>query len=162
MRSNPTLDGLLRNGGNCPTCNQHVEQYRRSIAKWSVYIMFRLNRFAGPGEPYVKLGDIMDNKVTGDFAITRHWGLTEMMADGKQIEDNGTKGMWRMTQAGQEWISGLTKVSRYGWFYNNELLRFEGIKIDVWTALKQRFNNPAIRQKLVSGEFNIEEYRGRR
>ncbi len=77
--------------------------------------------------------------INGDYAKLRHWGLIEKSSDAPE-PDKKANGMWRITQAGVDYVKGRTTVSEIALLYNNKCWGFKGNQVDIKKSLGTKFD----------------------
>jgi hypothetical protein len=74
----------------------------------------------------------------GYTSLTAYWGLIQ---EGVELrDDGGRRGMWRITQKGEDWIKGKITIPKYVRVYNGKCVGFTGEEITVQQALGEGFN----------------------
>jgi hypothetical protein len=122
-----------REGTKCRACDKHCQEYRRGINKGMVRVLTLLVK-ATPGQ-WANVQDLIEKynlprQDRGDFEKLKHWDMIER----KPLDDKDDKkssGLWRATDAGVAWISGLTAVHRYVWLYMDTVQGYDGPKVTV-------------------------------
>ena len=92
-------------------------------------------------ENYFK--DILDlpSSIRGDCPKLRFWGLIEPVSEAALPEDgNPNNGYYRITDLGRKFAEGKVLLQSKVKIYNNKFYGFSGPEIDVWKALKNKFN----------------------
>ncbi len=122
-------------GVRCPCCDRLVKDYRRKIhwdaaaALVTAYRKYGLRPFHG--KEFNRLG--------GDWARLRHWGLLHEPSD-EPRPDGRRSGWWRVTEHGRDFVQRYAVVPTYILLSDNELVGFDGPDIDIDQALTHRFD----------------------
>lgn len=133
------LQANLDEGMACPCCQQYAKRYRRNLYAAPVRSMFALWRLMLAGEPgdfYHRL--LFDDK-NNDFALTRHWRLSEEK-EKEEGDDKRTSGFWRLTPDGILFLRGRLSVKRKVVLYNDRVEGFEGEPIFILECLGKKFS----------------------
>lgn len=130
-------------GTFCPCCTQHVQLYRRKLHSGMVASLISMYRSGGllPVHTPTVLG-----KKQADEAKMRWWGLIEECDVTR--DDGGRAGWWRVTQLGEQFVLGRSRVPSHALVYLNDCEGFDGELVDVRQALGERFRY----DDLMSGE----------
>ena len=117
-----------KDGMSCPCCEQFAKVYKRSITLTEVKILAKIydvvlgKRTVAPTEQWVKIGADGDLRTQGgDFAKLRFWSLIEER-EGERPDGSKRAGYWRITELGIQFLLGTTRVPRYVWIYNNQVV----------------------------------------
>jgi hypothetical protein len=129
----------LKGGANCPCCTQRAQVYRWSLYSTAVRALAFYHRLGGT-RTFVHTPALRELGHTGqgDAARLRLWGLVE--EENVRRPDGGRSGWWRVTQAGEDWLMGLTVIDKYALVYSGRCLGFEGPKVNVLQALGTKFD----------------------
>ena len=120
-------------GGTCPACDQHVQQYRRTINKGMVAGLLKLYRAAGTHR-FVHLPTVVGRKSSEESKLA-YWNL--IAEERVERPDGGRAGHWGVTQRGHHFLVGTLTVPKFAVVYNGQLLRLEGDPVsvqDCWRA----------------------------
>lgn len=111
------LDENRHEGVSCPSCEQYVKVYRRTINGGMVRTLATMYQKAGLEFVHVPSLKVDTNHEVSQLA----WrGLVE---EEKRVrEDGGRAGFWRVTVAGALWLKGVTSAPKYAIVYNNKVL----------------------------------------
>lgn len=129
----------LKEGADCPVCNQRVQMYRRKINSGMARALIQIYRHAGT--EWTRVQDIPDAPRGGDYGKLRFWGLLEPRGD--DAEDGNSAGYWRITDAGEAFVLGRLNVPSHVGTYNNrgyQLNDDEFTNIDIRAALGNKFD----------------------
>lgn len=138
----------LKKGTTCLCCGLHTQVYVRPITSAMVYGLILLYRECKdkvyPEYNYVHLEDFfkplaIPSSIRGDAPKLRFWGLIEPM-EGQKEDGNPSTGYYRITKHGIDFINGHCLIFKAVRIYNNTFYGFEGPEIDVYGAIKNKFN----------------------
>jgi hypothetical protein len=113
----------LRDGTTCPCCDQHAQEYRWSLYRRAIRMLERLYQIGGT-DHYVESKRAKAPGDGGSFSHLRLWDL--VVQENERRPDGGKSGYWRVTPLGEQFLRRQTRVPKYAWVYNGELLRREG------------------------------------
>lgn len=128
----------------CPCCKQNVKVYRRPVSAASAFALIALWRAAG--FQYGHLPTILNRK-QADEAKMRYWGLIEEAP--LEREDGGRAGYWRVTEAGEAFLHGITRVPQYAVIYDGRLLRLEGDYVSIRDCLGTKFDYDVLMSQVI-------------
>jgi hypothetical protein len=144
----------------CPCCGQLVKKYARPLTSAMAYgllviyrdLQERLRACAEreddaddvtSANTFIHVPDLLVKKVNGssvaggDVAKLVHWGLLEPApAQGKKRR----AGLYRITPLGIDFVTGKKLVPKYVYLYNSQFLGHGPELVDIYSALKQRFD----------------------
>lgn len=130
----------VREGVECPCCNQFAKKYKRNISGLMAKCLIRIYRLTmdtnsiwHPIEDFYLIG----KSVCTNYSLLRHWGLIEEMAN--KDPSKKSSGSWRITHVGKRFVNGEYSVSKYAWLYNGHLNGFSGDMIKISDCI-QRFD----------------------
>ena len=155
IRDLDLLDQATRSGGaRCPTCDGHVQVYRRTInADMARVLIFTYSFFLeNPGE-YLKLSDwLVKNKAfrSADYAKLVWWKLLEKAPQLPPPARSST-GLYRMTQKGRLFTENKLAVPSHAREYMSNVEEFYGDEINIRQALGRGFDY----SELMSGQTNL-------
>lgn len=125
----------IDDGEHCPLCTQYAKVYKRKINSTMARALITLYRHDerpafthGPSLP----GD------THEISQLAWWGLIE--EERVKRPDGGRAGFWRLTDLGEEFVTGQTTVQKYARIYDSRCLGFEGDLVDIKAAVGDKFN----------------------
>lgn len=138
---------LLKEGVQCPCCTQMVRLYHRPLTSSMIYGLILLSKASDDVkdifgfihlENYFKPLDIPAS-IRADVPKLRFWGF--LMPDGEEEGDgNPCNGRYKILPKGIQFIQGKILVQKTIKLYNNKFYGFEGAEIDVYGAIKNKFN----------------------
>lgn len=132
----------LREGVQCPVCDQRAQIYRRKINGQMVRSLVQMFR-AGAADDFLHMPTVIGKQA--DEAKLAHWGLLE---EEKVLRpDGGRAGWWRVTKDGVSFIRGDLRVTKYALIYDSRFLGFEGEPVDAQDCLGVGFDL----QELLNG-----------
>lgn len=122
-------------GTTCPTCQQHVQVYRRKINSGMAAGLISLHR-AADADGYV---DHVPDRPGGSWEEGKleYWGLVVRVpkANGRGIAG------WRITEFGRRFVEGTAHVRKYVRIYDGVMVGGpEGPSVSIREALGTRFN----------------------
>ena len=125
-------------GVSCPCCGQFVKLYKRKLNSNQARDLIRLYRKSGGNtEVFVHVSQFSMDR-GGDFAKLAYWGLT---TDAPNDDKNKrTSGMWRITEAGIDFVNGKSTVPKYTFTYNSKSVSQSQARIDIYKAIGTRFS----------------------
>lgn len=138
------LQSKMSKGVKCPCCEQTVKAYKRSLNSGmtiTLYHMFKRYKIHGDDFFHVK-NYLRDEtlKNNHDWTLLSYWGLIEQ----KPIlsKEPGSKGYWRITAKGIDFVLGRLKVPSYILMYNKQISKPEkNVKsVSFAETLNERFN----------------------
>jgi hypothetical protein len=130
------LDENRHEGVSCPSCEQYVKVYRRTINGGMVRTLATMYQNAGLEFVHVPSLKVDTNHEVSQLA----WrGLVE---EEKRVrEDGGRAGFWKVTLAGALWLKGMTSAPKYAIVYNNKVLELtEDDTVRVTDVKTKNFN----------------------
>jgi hypothetical protein len=130
------LDENRHEGVSCPSCEQYVKVYRRTINGGMVRTLATMYQKAGLEFVHVPSLKVDTNHEVSQLA----WrGLVE---EEKRVrEDGGRAGFWKVTLAGALWLKGMTSAPKYAIVYNNKVLELtEDDTVRVTDVKTKNFN----------------------
>jgi hypothetical protein len=129
------LRELVDEGHDCPLCTQHAKVYKfpvnAAIAR-ALILMYRKN-----GKDWVDVPEL--GLPGGHFAKLRYWGLIEK-PDGRREDGSTRVGIWRVTDAGEDWLMGHATIQKKAHIYNNRCLKLSGDPVTITDALGKAFD----------------------
>jgi hypothetical protein len=123
----------------CPACsrlvNISVHRLNDGLAWW----LYQLVSFWRLDDRWYDYKELRDRGGAGatSYALLKWWGFIE--SSGDREEDGRSSGLWKPTQAGCDFVDGLTRAPEYVLVFNNTLYGNSSAKIDVYQALHTRF-----------------------
>ena len=147
QQSRDEMRPLLLEGTTCPCCLQHVQQYRRQLTSAMVYGLIILSKASDNDKTdrgFIHMEDYLKKQkcpssVRGDLPKARFWGFIEPGI--AQADDgNPNAGYYKLLPKGLDFINGKILVQKAVKIYNNKFYGFDGEEIDVWGAIKNKFN----------------------
>jgi hypothetical protein len=147
----------IKEGVQCPCCYQNVKMYYRPLSSSMVYglmLIYReFNRTFGPPVEWLHVENFfkdikgLPSSVRGDIPKLRFWGLIEPFSCGLD-DGNPNNGMYRITDLGRKFVEGKVLLQNKVKLYNNKFYGFAGPEVDIFVALKNKFNyNEIIKTK---------------
>jgi len=133
-------------GVECPCCKQYVKLWKRklnsSMAHGLILISKKLNGVNT--EDWFNMEDYFKElpvpaTLRGDMPKLRHWGLLEKK-DGVKEDGNKNVGLYKITNKGMLFVTGLITVPERSKLYNQKFYGHEGEFINIETALGNKFN----------------------
>lgn len=130
--------GLLKKlaidgGAYCPCCGQFTKVYQRQIHSSQVRTLITMYHNRGLAWQY--LPDVHQH--SRDFTHVAYWGLIE--EKGVPRQDGGRRGLWRVTDLGEDWLRGRVKVPKYALIYDAKFLGYQGDQVSADEALGKDF-----------------------
>ena len=127
----------VEHGAKCPLCTQFTKIYKRKVnAAMARALILMWKEGDLSARLYVHVPSI-DPTRGGDVAKLGFWGLIEEEKIART--DGGRAGYWRVTQKGEDWISGKTTIQKYARVYDGRLLSLTGPAVDINEALGDWF-----------------------
>lgn len=112
----------------CPCCLSHLQTYKRTVSASLVYLLMTLYKLTKGNTRYydLKKADHYLYERTGrnasDTTVLRYYELIEV--------DPDDAGMYKLTELGVNFISGLTKVPKYLYITNGKVWKKSTEMID--------------------------------
>jgi hypothetical protein len=128
----------VKRGAKCPLCTQLAKVYRRKINSRQAQALILVYRTAGRDWCHVPTADPRLAGDGGELSRLRYWGLLEESEE--ERDDGGRAGWWRITDAGERWLRGVSAVPKYARIYDSRCLDVEGPGQSIRDALGSRFN----------------------
>lgn len=142
-----------KSGANCPVCDRYLRVYKRAFnANMAMFlkslVINSVMEASGGGDGYIHYSKC--NYTGRDYTCLQYWGLAETMKD-----EEGKKkmsGYWKPTSSAFKFIKGETKVSKYVFTLNGDVLSFAEEKVSFEDALGTPFNYKDMMDSVSSGE----------
>ncbi len=136
------LRKVAAKGGRCPCCNQFVKVYRRKLNSGMAKALIKFYLFECQGERgrWIHWREASGHieQFCAEYSKLAYWGLLEPMP---HIEgEKKSSGMWRVTEAGRDWVNVETRVPSHALIYDGKLIRLEGEGITIITVLSNKFD----------------------
>jgi|18_taG_2_1085343.scaffolds.fasta_scaffold65661_2 hypothetical protein len=130
-----------KDGTRCPCCDQFVKQYKRKINSTMAYGLILMNKNPSwlHSETFFHSIEKVPSSIRGDLPKLRHWGLIEKEESGKE-DGNPNQGLYRITQAGKDFVAKRITVSKYAYSYNNKIQGFSEESCTIDQCLGNNFN----------------------
>ena len=155
------------NGCECPVCKQFVKKYHRPITSAMAYVLILIYQYFKEHnkeeclhiEEFLKKKQNVSPAVRGDFPKLRFWNLIEGRKE-RRKDGSNRNGYWSITSQGIDFVENRTKVFRSISLYNNHFFGFNGDKISIQEALKDRFNYKELMKTYsydLSDNYNISD-----
>ena len=132
----------IKDGCVCPTCDQYIRQYKRSInANMCVFLQSlyinQQNSIEAGGDGWVHHSDC---EYTGrDYNQLLHWGLIATQKDSTGAKK--TTGYWKVTELGVGFLTGEATVHKSILSYNgSSTIDTDSEQISFEEAFGQKFN----------------------
>lgn len=113
---------IRHGGGHCPVCARWGSIYKRGINRTMARSLIWLNAQEGDAEGWIDVPSTGPKDVlrTNQLSTLKWWGLIQR----KPNNDPKKKcsGIWRVTDAGKEFISNATRVPKYVFTYNDDVM----------------------------------------
>jgi hypothetical protein len=122
-------------GAECPCCGRVGRIYKRSIHATMVRILIRLYTLGGDRD-WVSIQTLFPSITHrgGEWSRTKLWGLIE----------SGSRGDWRLTSEGVEFVLDRLKVPRRVHVWNNEVIGFDGEMVGAREVVNEHFSYDAL------------------
>jgi hypothetical protein len=140
----------FKTGVRCPCCEQLVKKYKRAINSGMAMSLIRLHKMSEQKHTFYHLTDFLGNshgQWWSDFGKLQYWDLLLSMPNTDSKKKRS--GYWKITDEGKEFVKGRIKISKYGFFYNQKILGFEGPLVRIQDCLAEKFDY----EKLMSGDY---------
>ena len=132
----------LREGSQCPCCDQNAKLYRRRLTATPVRSLIGLYRMYQVGfghMPTVAKTWVAELAHQGGYVtLAGYWQLMEEELERRP--DGGRSGWWRVTPLGVDFIHRRARVPRFAETYNGEVRSLTGDPIGVVEALGTQFD----------------------
>lgn len=135
----------------CPCCDQLVKLYHRSIHPRMARALIQLHRLTIYDNRYYHVAEIGADKLGGDFAKLRYWGLITAMPN--TDKSKRASGYWKITPYGTSFVLGQVKISKYRYMYNSRVFGFSEETIDIFEALNDKFDYSELMKETPPGRF---------
>lgn len=139
----------LNKGVICPCCGLRAQLYTRNLTSSMIHgLILMYRQFTDishrPVVQYIHIEDFfksqnVSSSIRGDIPKLRFWGLIEAKKGGKE-DGNPNSGLYRVTDKGMGFVEGKILIQKSVKIYNNQCRGFSGPEIDIWGAIKQKFN----------------------
>lgn len=114
----------------CPCCDRWAKRYVRPLNYNTCYALILIHRYfeAHPDAEWLHVEDHFSDKSLyaevmrprgQQHSLLRWWGLLEKK-HGRDEEGNPSLGLYRLTEKGQQFVSGEIEVNRDIWTYNQD------------------------------------------
>lgn len=142
-------------GECCPVCNQFVKLYRRNLNSAMAYSLILLDRyFRTSSDEWVHAPSYLRSMKARDrdLGYLKFWGVIEEKPC--EREDGGKHaGFYRITEDGKRFVAGTTRLPKYIFLYNRELIQRPSPKtVDIREALGTKFNYNELMGKYAQEE----------
>jgi hypothetical protein len=133
------LRQLVGDGHHCPCCTQLVKLYKRKINSTQARALILMFRECGRGWGHLpSLRTHLAPYHSNEEPKLRYWGLLE---EEKAVRpDGGRSGWWRVTEAGEAWITGEITVRKYARVFDGRCRGLAGPEITIHDALSTKFD----------------------
>ena len=106
----------------CPTCDQHVKEYKKSLSSNSARFLFSLVSISRTKpEGWVHYSDCIYN--SRNYPEVAYWGLAHTQRD--ESKEKKTSGLWKPTRLGIDFINNKVKIPKYVHVYNSKVVKFD-------------------------------------
>ena len=122
-------------GAQCPTCEQHVQVYRRKVNSGMARSLIAMFTVGGTNWVHVPTQIGARSREEGKLA---YWGL--VVEERTLRPDGGRAGYWRVTESGKQFVLQLKNIPEYAIVYNGRVLGFDGPSVSITDALGKKFN----------------------
>lgn len=129
----------------CPCCDRYAQIYRERIIAQQAYQLIKFYK-AGAHIDWKHSSIIAGDMGPAAFGKLRHWGLIVRRAN----DEDPTKkygGFYMITEKGVAFVEKNIKVPSHATVYNDTVLGYSDIYVDIVEALKTQFDY----QKLMEG-----------
>lgn len=111
----------LDNGARCPCCSQLAKIYRRKINSGMARSLIAMYR-ADPDLGWMHVPTVIGRQSAEEGKLA-YWGLVEETTEPRA--DGGRAGWWRLTESGQAFVLGRSRVPKYARIYDGACLGFD-------------------------------------
>lgn len=127
-----------QDGVECPCCKQLVKLYPHKLNATAVSDLIRLWNLSDRETGAFRHVREFSHDRGGSFAKLAHWGLV----DSKINDDTKkrTSGMWCITDAGKEFVIGLTSIPERAYLFNGKCYAMSNNKVNIREALRNKFD----------------------
>ena len=133
------LRARLKDGAECPCCEQYARMYKRKLNSNMVAFLIDLVRLSErAGWAWISYTSC---RFTGrDYNYLQHWGLAITQRENEK--DKSHSGLWQPTQLGVDFVYGKVSVDSHILVYDNRKYGTppQSKPIDVFTALGKKFS----------------------
>ncbi len=128
----------LDDGAQCPTCERSATVYRRRITSDMVRALLAMYRSARLNWCYLPA---IEHEWNGrQEAMLAYWGLIEQATKDNRETGAPTRGWWRVTDQGRDYLRGNLSVRQTALVYNGKVRGFDGPLVTVTDAANKTFD----------------------
>lgn len=125
----------VEDGEKCPCCGQLAKVYKRKINSGMARSLIAM--YQAGGTNWVHLPTQVGSRSREEGKL-RYWGLVEEELERRP--DGGRQGYWRVTELGELFIQGKTRVYKYARIYDGRCLGLQGDLVGIKDALGDKFD----------------------
>lgn len=146
------LSAFMVEGSDCPCCGQHVKMRSESLTRtvvepliWMAENFCLIDWSAGKPQLLKSSWVSVSKSAPRQFRTSRHytrakyWGLIERSIE-DSVEEQLTSGLWRLTQRGLDFISGIIALPKKALVYLGVERGYDGEQIYIEDALREEFS----------------------
>lgn len=148
---------LLKKGVKCYCCGLRAQLYKRNLTSSMIYGLIMLYKesarlYKSDGwAPLIHIESFFKNaavssSMRADIAKLKLWGFLAAHT-GEKEDGNPHNGLYWVTDKGSQFVLGKILVQKSVKIYNNTFMGFDGAEIDIWGAIKNKFNYNEIMNK---------------
>lgn len=116
----------------CPCCDQFVKLYRRKLNAGMAHSLVVLWKHAR--SHFVHVPTVVGRE-SADQALLRYWELIEAHPE--------QSGYWRVTELGEQFVTGQITVPSHVLLYNNRFLGLDGDSVSIQDCLGRSSATPS-------------------
>lgn len=136
-----------KSGVICPCCDRYGKIYSRLLSSSMAYALILIYKAFRTRTDWLHVPEYLTEMAVtgattrgGDYAKLVFWGLLEPKTDEVRADGSPRTGFFKITDRGRQFVDGKLRVVNHAVTYGGRLIRFEGPEIDIYAALKNRFN----------------------
>ena len=105
----------------CPTCGSKMVEYKHGLSKGLSRSLYRISQSLGENNVF-HIGECgLTYSQRENCRKLQYWGIIKKLED-----DNEKGGWWRLTKAGEAFITGRLACRKSVWTYRGKFVRYEG------------------------------------
>lgn len=121
----------VRDGAHCPVCQQHAKVYHRKLNSGMARSLIAMYRLAGVNR-WVNITKHLPSRNREEGKL-EWWGLVE--------RDPDRRGVWRVTDSGENFVLGKSRIPHAAEVYDGRVLRFDtSVSVTIRDALGDGFD----------------------
>lgn len=124
-------------GCTCALCGQFVKVYKRKITSTMAKQLILAHKKHGADVGF-HIRDM--SYFTTDWAVLQHFDLIKPMPHQTGKDGLKASGSWKITEKGDEFVTGNETVPKYALVYNARRIGWDGEDVNITSCLGQKFD----------------------